>query len=181
MFSLWIISLPLFLLHDVRHLLAQVYTTHRWYFGATLKWPFSGHILLFWWKILGGFTKFWCIKSIFLCKKTLKMMWEAMETIAVKTGRKNLRNGPKWPKFHHFWNCRHNMPKHKTKIYTHHISVMINMSVELEKNLKGYIWKLFQIVKLAKMAIKWPTIKKWLFFGQEMFSSFDNDKGRHHN
>ena len=36
----------------------------------------------------------------------------------------------KWPNFHHFWNCGHIMPKHKTKIDMDNISVMINMYVE---------------------------------------------------
>ena len=44
----------------------------------------------------------------------------------------------KWPNFHYFWNCGHIMPKHKTKIDTDHISVMMNMCVKLEKNLRGY-------------------------------------------
>ena len=42
----------------------------------------------------------------------------------------------KWPDFHLFWNCGNIMPKHKMKIYVDNISVMINMHVELEKNLR---------------------------------------------
>ena len=49
-----------------------------------------------------------------------------------------------------------------------HISVMIDMCVELEKNLRGYILEILKKVKIAKMAIKWPkfengcfSLKKW--------------------
>ena len=40
------------------------------------------------------------------------------------------------PNFHHFWNCGHIMPKHKTKIYMDHTSVMIDMCVKFEKTPK---------------------------------------------
>ena len=55
------------------------------------------------------------------------------------------------------------MPKHKTKIDMGHISVMINMYVELEKNLRGYILEIFKMVKMAKMAIKLPKLKNVYF------------------
>ena len=38
----------------------------------------------------------------------------------------------KWPKFHHFWNCGHTMPKHETKIHMDHILATKNMCVELQ-------------------------------------------------
>ena len=48
------------------------------------------------------------------------------------------------------------------------ISVMINMYAELEKILRWYILEIFKMVKMAKMAIKWPKsrnvyflLKKW--------------------
>ena len=48
------------------------------------------------------------------------------------------------------------MPKHKTKIDINNTLVMINMYVELEKNQRGFILKIFKMVK----------IEKFLFFTQ---------------
>ena len=62
----------------------------------------------------------------------------------------------KWPNFHHFWNCGHIIPKHKTKIDMDYISVMMNMCVKLDKNMRWYILEIF---KIAKIAIKWPKLK----------------------
>ena len=70
---------------------------------------------------------------------------ESKNTIGVNRGKISEGELPrkkisqKWLNFHHFWNCGHIIPKHKTKIDMGHISVMINMYVELEKNLRGYI------------------------------------------
>ena len=63
-----------------------------------------------------------------------------------------------WPDFHHFWICGHIMPKHITKLHMDNIPVMINMYVEFEINLRGYILEIF------KMDIKWPTLKKKFIF-----------------
>ena len=69
----------------------------------------------------------------------------------------------KWPTFHYFSNCGHIKPKHRTKIDTDHISVMMNMCVKLEKNLRGYFLEIFKMAKMAQLAIKWPKLKNDYF------------------
>ena len=61
------------------------------------------------------------------------------------------------------------MPKSITKIDMNHISVMIDMCVELEKNLRGYILEILKMVKIAKMAIKWPKLKNGSFSLKKCF------------
>ena len=76
-----------------------------------------------------------------------------MEKNSVKGGYSGKKISQK-PDFHHFWNCGHILPKHKTKNVMDNISVMINMYAELEKILRWYILEIFKMVKMAKMAIK---------------------------
>ena len=72
----------------------------------------------------------------------------------------------KWPNFQHFWNCGHIIPKHKTKIDMDYISIMMNICVKLEKNLRWGILKIFKMGKIANMAIKWPKLKNVYFFSK---------------
>ena len=83
----------------------------------------------------------------------------------VRQAKKN----QKWPEIHHFWNCGHNMPKTNTKIDMDHISVIINICVEFEKNLRGCILEISKMVKLAKMAIKWPKLENGFFHSKNGF------------
>ena len=86
-------------------------------------------------------------------KKSPKILKERRKLIS------ELNRKQKWSKYDHFWNCGHNMLKNKTKIYMDHILVMINMCVGLENNLRGHILEIYKMVKIAKMAIKWPKFK----------------------
>ena len=51
----------------------------------------------------------------------------------------------------------------QTKIDMDHISVIINMCVEFEKNLRGCILEISKKVKIAKMAIEWPEFENGCF------------------
>ena len=90
-----------------------------------------GHMRPFRWKTLG-----FC--PILMYEIDFYIQEESKNTLG-SNGKKFSEGGlsrekiiQKWPNFHHFWNCGHIMPKHKTKIDTDHISVMINMCVKLE-------------------------------------------------
>ena len=61
------------------------------------------------------------------------------------------------------------MPKTKTKIDMDHISVIINMCVEFEKNLRGCILEISKKVKIAKMAIEWPEFENGCFLLKKWF------------
>ena len=61
------------------------------------------------------------------------------------------------------------MPKSITKIDMDHILVMIDMCVELEKNLRGYMLEILKMVKIAKMAIKWPKVENGCFSLKKWF------------
>ena len=62
-----------------------------------------------------------------------------------------VKNGPN---FHHFWNCGHIMPKHKTKIYMDHTSVMTDMCVKLEKTPNGP-----KMVKIANRTLHQSALR----------------------
>ena len=62
----WHLSIPgsylsLFLLHDVRHFLALVWSTHKWNFNGTWEWQFYGHFKNISWPYL---VIFWIVVII---------------------------------------------------------------------------------------------------------------------
>ena len=57
----------------------------------------------------------------------------------------------------------------KTKIDMDHISVIINMCVEFEKNLRGCILEISKKVKIAKMAIEWSKFENGIFSLKKWF------------
>ena len=105
--------------------------------------------------ILGHFGGKYCFfGQILIYEIDFYVQEESKNTIG-NNGKKFSEGGlpRKWPNFHHFWNCDHIMPKHKTKIDMDHISVMIDMCVKLEKTLRWYILEIFEMAKIAKMSI----------------------------
>ena len=124
--------------------------------------PFLGHVRPFWWKI-----SVFC--PILMYEIDFYIQEESKNTLG-SNGKKFSEGGlprekiiQKWPNFHHFWNCGHIMPKHKTKIDMDHISVMMNMCVKLEKNLRWYFLEIFKMAKMAQLAIKWQKLKNVYF------------------
>ena len=110
--------------------------------------------------ILGHFGGKYCFfGQILIYEIDFYVQEESKNTI----GKNSVTGGYQWPNFHHFWNCGHIMPKHKTKIDTDHTSVMMNMCVKLEKNLRWYFLEIFKMGKIAGMSIKWPKLENVYF------------------